>query len=373
MDKLSNFIRQTYLKHPTLVLNVEQVRENYTNFKRHYNSTEVFYAVKANPDRQILQALHELGSSFDAASIGEIYSCISVGVPCSRISFGNTIKSVSDIREAYNLGIILFAADSESELEKIAANAPHSSVYIRLLVQNNEADWPLSRKFGVMPNRVVPLLIYAKRLGLKPAGISFHVGSQTKRPQMWKSTFEIASKVWNEAADAGVPLHLLNIGGGFPVKYLEGISNLPEYSEYILSTVRDNFPGVQRIMTEPGRAIVATAGAIACRVLLVADKGDNSHRWCYLNVGRFSGLAETEAEAIRYRISIPERSGAPELFKLAGPTCDSADILYERNVVSLPGDTSYEDAAIIHDCGAYTSTYSTRNFNGFPPLEVMHI
>jgi ornithine decarboxylase len=373
VEKLVNFISKTYLTAPTLVLDTEQVRQNYIKFKSHYKDVQVFYAVKANPDSKVLRTLHSEGCSFDAASINEIYNCISVGVPCSRISFGNTVKSILDIKEAHNVGITLFAADSEQELEKIAIHAPHSSVYIRMLVQNDKADWPLGRKFGVMPSGVVNLLHYAKRLGLIPVGISFHVGSQAKSPVIWDSTLNQASQIWKDSIESGISLSLLNIGGGFPVKYLEDVVDIPTYSSHILSKIPTLFPGVKTVMAEPGRAIVATAGFISCRVLLVADKADGGNRWVYLNIGRFGGLAETESEAIKYKITIPSRKGELEAFKLAGPTCDSADIIYEKNLVYLPKDVSYDDVCIIHNCGAYTTTYSTNYFNGFPPLSVLHI
>lgn len=374
MDKISNFIRHNYFAHPTLVLDVEKVRENYLSFKSAYPTASIFYAVKANPDTKILQQLHELGSSFDAASIGEIRQCISIGVRPSQISFGNTVKSGEAIAEAFALGVTLFAADSEQELQKIARFAPHSSIYIRMLVQNNLADWPLSRKFGCVPEKIVPLLQYAKQLGLAPIGISFHVGSQTKHPDMWDATIQTASRIWNRALEVGIELTLLNIGGGFPVKYQEEVTKPAEYGRYISEKINTAFSGIKTLMLEPGRAIVATAGSIAARVMLVSNKGDFQYNWVYLNVGRFSGLAETEGESIRYRFTVLGKEQEPtRQFKVAGPTCDSADILYERNVVSLPRSITYDDIVVINDCGAYTSTYSTICFNGFEPLQVVHV
>jgi ornithine decarboxylase len=191
---------------------------------------------------------------------------------------------------------------------------------------------------------------------------------------MWDATIQTASRIWNRALEVGIELTLLNIGGGFPVKYQEEVTKPAEYGRYISEKINTAFSGIKTLMLEPGRAIVATAGSIAARVMLVSNKGDFQYNWVYLNVGRFSGLAETEGESIRYRFTVLGKEQEPtRQFKVAGPTCDSADILYERNVVSLPRSITYDDIVVINDCGAYTSTYSTICFNGFEPLQVVHV
>ena len=357
---------------PTLVLNASAVKQNYLSFEENFRGVDIYYAVKANPDNKFLETLVSLGSGFDAASLNEIVYCLGAGASPNKISFGNTIKSIEHISKAYSLGVRLFAADSEAELAKIALHAPHSDVYIRFLVENDSADWSLGRKFGCVPSKVVSLLKLAKSIKLNPIGISFHVGSQTRHPAMWDNTLNTASSIWMQAQQEGIQLHLLNIGGGFPIKYHDEITSQNKYAKYLIGKIETSFPGITRVMAEPGRALVSTAGYLVSKILLVSDRGDNSYRWVYLNVGRFSGLAETESEAIRYRFSVLNRSNEMAKYRLAGPTCDSADILYERNVVSLPIDIDCEDTVIIHDCGAYTSTYSSVNFNGFEPLAVIH-
>jgi ornithine decarboxylase len=375
MNKLEQYIRDNDFERPTLVLDIDQVEKNYRALKRGMPKAHIHYAVKSNPHPKILKKLAKLGCRFDAASQGEIQFCLDAGAEPEHISFGNTIKRPQDIAWAHEQGINLFAADAEEELEKIAQHAPGSQVFIRILVSSTEAEWPLSRKFGCSSSYAIPLMDYAKGLGLKPAGLSFHVGSQTRHPYMWYDCLDMVAAIWHNAKEEGHKLWLLNIGGGFPAYYGVDVTDPENYGNELMHAIYERFEDVEYIMAEPGRGMVGSAGAMAAEVLLVSRKtpGDPV-RWVYLNVGRFSGLAEVEEEAIKYQFIVPgredeETSGCI----LAGPTCDSADILYEKNKVQLPIDLASSDKIIVKTCGAYTSTYSTVAFNGFPPLEVVVI
>lgn len=369
-----DFIRSRDFDRPTLVLHRDTVAQQYRALKCGLGRADIHYAVKANPAREIIEVLVAEGSRFDAASRGEIELCLSLGAHPEHISFGNTVKRASDIAFAWQAGITLFAADSEMELEKIAAHAPGAQVYIRLLVGATEADWPLSRKFGCAPERVVALLDHAVSLGLDPVGLSFHVGSQTRKAEMWRATLDRVSAVWARARAAGHALSLINIGGGFPAFYGEEIEAPQIYAGQVMAMVEPRFPGATRIMAEPGRGMVAEAGMIAAEVLLVSRKSDEDLcRWVYLDIGRFSGLAEAEGEAIRYQFLTDRDHEATGPCILAGPSCDSADVLYEKRPVALPVGLQAGDRIIIRNCGAYTSSYSSVGFNGFPPLDVVVI
>ena len=372
MNRLLSHIQNNDYDRPTLLIDVDQVETNYKKLKSGMPTAHIHYAVKSNPHPEILKRLVSLGSRFDAASRGEIEMCLAAGAEAEHISFGNTVKRTQDIEWAYKNGITIFAADAEEELEKIARYAPGSRVFIRILIRSTEAEWPLSRKFGCSSSYAVPLIVYAASLGLDPVGLSFHVGSQTRHPHMWLDSLDSVSAIWNHAKEEGFDLWLLNIGGGFPAYYGVDITEPEEYGAAIMAAVQERFEGVEYIMAEPGRGMVGNAGCIAAEVLLVSRKtpGDPV-RWVYLNIGRFSGLAETEGEAIKYQFVVPgkELSETSECI-IAGPTCDSADVLYEDNKVQLPVDLKAGDKFIIKSCGAYTSTYSTVAFNGFPPLRV---
>jgi ornithine decarboxylase len=370
-SRVEAFIRSTHFDRPTLVLDTDVVASQYRALKAGLGRAHVHYAVKANPTREIIETLIGLDSHFDAASRGEIELCLGLGAAPETISFGNTVKRASDIAFAHHAGIDLFAADAEEELDKIATHAPGAQVYIRLIVDASEADWPLSRKFGCARDKALDLLAYATDLGLRPVGFSFHVGSQTRKAEMWTTTLNQIAEIWAQAQAAGYALDLLNIGGGFPAFYGEEIEHPTTYAARVMELVRARFGDVPRVMAEPGRGLVAEAGMIAAEVLLVSRKSDNDmHRWVYLDIGRFSGLAETEGEAIRYQF-ITDRDYEPTgPCILAGPSCDSADVLYERRPVQLPLGLRSGDRIIIRNCGAYTSSYSSVGFNGFPPLDV---
>lgn len=367
-------IAGTVFDRPTLVVDTGAVADRYAALARGLGDARIHYAVKANPAPEIIARLVALGSGFDAASRAEIALCLEQGAAPERMSFGNTVKRASDIAYAHGCGIRLFAADSEEELDKIAARAPGARVYIRLIVETSPADWPLTRKFGCAHGKVVDLFRHASARGLEPVGLSFHVGSQTRRASMWAGVLDEIADSWRGLQDAGYAPTLLNIGGGFPAFYGEEVEGPASYGAEIRRLIAARFPDVPQIMAEPGRGLVAEAGAIAAEVLLVSRKSDTDlHRWVYLDIGKFSGLAETMDEAIRYQF-LTERDGeALGPCILAGPSCDSADVLYEKRPVFLPQSLRAGDRVIIRNCGAYTSTYASVGFNGFPPLDVVVI
>jgi ornithine decarboxylase len=371
-DYLMDEIRTRRFERPTLVLSREAVRYQYRALSSGLGRAHIHYAVKANPQREVLETLVSEGSRFDAASRGEIELCLSLGAKPEHISFGNTIKRATDIAFAHSVGIKLFAVDAGAELEKIAAYAPQARVYIRLLVGATGADWPLSRKFGCTPSMALPLMERAVELGLKPVGLSFHVGSQTRTAHMWRDTLDQVAAVWRDAQDAGFGLSLINIGGGFPAAYEYEVEAPNAYAAQVMDMVNDRFADATYVMAEPGRGMVAEAGVIAAEVLLVSRKSDDDlHRWVYLDIGKFSGLAETMDEAIRYSFVTDKDHQDMTPCIVAGPSCDSADVLYEKRPVLLPNGLAAGDKVMIKSCGAYTTTYSSVCFNGFPPLDVL--
>ncbi len=373
-DRLESFCRTAAFDRPTLVLDVDRMEAQYHALKAGLGRADIHYAVKANPHPALLRRLAALGANFDAASRGEIEMCLAAGASPDRISYGNTVKRAPDVAWAHRAGITLFAADAEEELEKIAVHAPGASVYVRVIVESSQADWPLTRKFGCDRDTALRLLSHAKALGLSPVGFSFHVGSQTRRAEMWEPTLDAVAALWADATAAGHALTLLNIGGGFPAFYGEEIQAPTDYAAGVMARVRARFGEVPRLMAEPGRGLVAEAGMIVSEVVLTSRKSDRDlHRWVYLSIGRFSGLAETEGEAIRYQFVTPHDGEATGPCIVAGPSCDSADVLYEKRPMQLPLALRAGDRVLIRNTGAYTSTYSSVCFNGFPPLDVVAI
>ncbi|HYN39536.1 MAG TPA: type III PLP-dependent enzyme [Rhodospirillales bacterium] len=367
--KIARFLADQEPATPCLVVDLDVVAANYRKLRQAMPDAAIYYAVKANPAREILDLLVSLGSSFDTASLNEIDMVLAAGADASRISFGNTIKKRADIAAAYARGVRLFAFDSRAELEKIAAAAPGSRVFCRILTSGEGAEWPLSRKFGCAPEMARELLRDASPLGVVPWGISFHVGSQQRDPQQWDAAVGEAARLFQALEEDGIELGMLNIGGGFPARYRRDIPTLCRYGASIRRSIARHFGNrIPDVIVEPGRQMVGNAGIIQTEVVLIAKKSANENRrWVFLDIGKFGGLAETEGEAIQYPIKSPRR-GRAERVILAGPTCDSADVLYEKADYRLPVDLSIGDRLQIRSTGAYTSTYASVAFNGFEPL-----
>ena len=347
------------------------MRENYHTFERALPDSRVFYAVKANPEPAVLNLLAQLGSCFDCASVVEIEQVLATGATADRISFGNTIKKERDIARAYLLGIRMFAVDCEAEVEKIARVAPGSKVFCRMLCAGDGAEWPLSRKFGCDVTMAPRVLEHAHRLGLVAHGLSFHVGSQQNNPAMWDGALKAASTIFKDLAERGINLAMVNLGGGFPTKYLKSVPNVSSYGHAIFAALRKHFGNrIPETIIEPGRGMVGNAGMIEAEVVLISKKSDEDQvRWVYLDIGKFNGLAETMDEMIRYPIKTAFDDDDKEPCVLAGPTCDSVDVLYEKVPYDLPVSLEIGAKVLIEGTGAYTTTYSAVGFNGFPPLK----
>ena len=355
---------------PCLVVDLDVVADNFNAFEKALPESKIYYAVKANPAPEILRLLAGLGSSFDTASVAEIEMALDAGATPDRISFGNTIKKERDIARAHELGIDLYAVDSVEEVEKIARAAPGARVFCRVLTDGEGAEWPLSRKFGCVPAMAVDVLRHANRLGLAAYGVSFHVGSQQTDLGAWDKALSDAKAVFARLAEEGILLKMVNMGGGFPTRYLKDVPTAQAYGQAIFQSLSKHFGNrLPETIIEPGRGMVGNAGTIKSEVVLISKKADNDNvRWVFLDIGKFGGLAETMDEAIRYPI-VTERDGdekAPCV--LAGPTCDSADVMYEKTPYPLPLTLTIGDEVLIEGTGAYTTTYASVAFNGFEPL-----
>jgi len=373
--KILRFLDERRPQTPCLVVDLDVVADNYAALRRHLPLAQVFYAVKANPAPEVVRLLAELGSNFDTASRPEIELCLACGASADRISFGNTIKKETDIAFAFGAGVRLFAFDSLAELQKIARVAPGAKVFCRILVENAGADWPLSRKFGCAPEMARSLLVEARALGLVPWGVSFHVGSQQTDVSQWDMAVAEAASLFKGLAKDGIELGLVNLGGGFPARYRAEVPALEAYAGAVMGSMTRHFGNsLPDMIIEPGRSMVGDAGVLEAEIILISQKAyDDPRRWVYLDVGRFGGLAETEGEAIKYRITTPHETGAVGPVVLAGPTCDSADIIYDKAGYELPVDLVIGDRVRILSTGAYTTSYASVNFNGFAPLQAHYI
>jgi ornithine decarboxylase len=368
--KIARFLAEQLPATPCLVLDVDRVEANFSALQRALPLARIFYAVKANPAAPVLERLVTLASNFDAASWEEVQACLEAGAQPEAISFGNTIKKVSAIQRAFERGVSLYAFDSAEELAKLAKHAPGARVYCRLLVENKGADWPLSRKFGTTIEHARELMLRAGDLGLDPYGLSFHVGSQQTSTHAYEAAIGKVAMLFTDLTEAGVNLRMMNLGGGFPTRYRDAVPEIDTFGDAIMRAMTAHFGNaLPEILIEPGRFIVGDAGLVSAEVVLVSRRDPKDPvRWVYLDIGRFGGLAETEGEAMKYRIVTPHDGSKMGPVAIAGPTCDGADIMYEKSNYRLPLALSSGDRVELLSTGAYVTTYASQRFNGFAPL-----
>jgi ornithine decarboxylase len=356
---------------PFVVVDIATIERQFDQLKGFFPYASVYYAVKANPANEVLSALRDRGSNFDVASIYELDKLLDLGVEATRCSYGNTIKKSKDIRYFYEKGVRMFASDSEADMRNIAKAAPGSRVYVRILSEGSgTADWPLSRKFGCQSDMAMDLLVLARDLGLEPYGVSFHVGSQQRDIGVWDAAIGKVKVIFERLKEEdNIELKMINLGGGFPANYITRANTLDLYAEEITRFIEEDFgANFPEIILEPGRSLISNAGILVSEVVLISRKSHTAlQRWVFTDVGKFSGLIETMDECIKYPIYV-EKKGELEEVVIAGPTCDSADIMYEHYKYGLPLNLAIEDRMYWLTAGAYTTSYSAIEFNGFPPL-----
>jgi len=363
------------LETPCIVINLRDIKRNYLKMRHSFPYAQIYYAVKANPDKAILSMLNELGANFDIASRYELDLVTSLGISPDRMSYGNTIKKAKDVAYFYEKGVRMFATDSEDDLKNIAEYAPGSRVYVRIVMSDSStADWPLSRKFGCHPDMAYGLLIMARSLGLTPYGISFHVGSQQRDIGQWDEAIAKTKYLFSSLEkDENIRLTMINMGGGFPASYVQPSNDLTEYASEIYKYLTDDFGSdIPFIALEPGRSLVGDSGILITEVVLISRKNHTAlNRWVYLDTGKFNGLIETLNESIKYPIITENEDDEAEEEEviIAGPTCDSQDILYEDYKYLLPVNLKIGDKLYFLSAGAYTASYASICFNGFPPIK----
>ncbi|MET8871340.1 type III PLP-dependent enzyme [Nocardia sp. NPDC004604] len=354
---------------PYLVIDPERVRENYRALAAAVPGARIRFAVKASPIPELIRLLDEAGAEFDVASVGEIELCLRAGVDPARMCYGNPIKKAAHIATAYAAGVRRYAFDTEDDLLRIVEHAPGSEVECRFLSAAPQSTTPFGTKFGCSPAEALRLLVRARDLGLIVGGPYFHVGSQQTDPRAWRIGIEQAGHIAAALADKDISVRSVNIGGGLPISYVEAAPALDEIGAVIAAATAEYLPETAGLVVEPGRALVGSAGTIHAEVIGVRIAPDG-RRWVYLDIGRYNGMAETENEYIAYRF-VTERDGDPvDEAVVAGPTCDGDDVLYQRTKVLLPTSLRAGDRIQILDTGAYTASYSSVSFNGFPPLTV---
>ncbi|GAB4387490.1 MAG: type III PLP-dependent enzyme [Thermodesulfovibrionales bacterium] len=360
MFKVLKYLDREEVRTPVLLLDRDKVREKAEAIGSRVRNSRVFYAVKANPDLETLRLMNSLGLGFEIASAGELRMLGLIGVEPGRIISSNPVKPRHFLEEASAYGVRYFAFDSAEEVDKMAAAAPGASVYIRLSVPNEGSEWPLSRKFGAEMDQAMGLIMRAAEKGLDVCGITFHVGSQCLNMFNWDTAIYKARALWETAEKEGVGMRILNIGGGYPIKYTKNVVSVENIDKNVDRLIRENFSPEVEVFIEPGRAMVGDAGVFVASVIGKARRVDE--QWLYIDVGVFNGLMESLG-GIRYSylVEISGGRGPTVSYTVAGPSCDSFDVL-DRDV-PLP-EPEVGSLVLIPSSGAYTVSYASE-FNGF--------
>lgn len=356
-NKVLNYIALSDELPPYLLMDRDVVSEKVAKIGTNIRNAKVFYAVKANPDIEVLRLMNSLGTGFEIASEGELQMLASLGVAPERIITSNPMKTFKFLEQAVEYGLQYYAYDSRVEVDKLARFAPGARVYVRLSVPNEGSEWPLSKKFGVELDEAAALLLYARDKGLEPVGITFHVGSQCNNVYNWNTAIEKARELWETAAEAGLRLTTLNIGGGYPIRYTKNVVEIETIEKKVDKAIFQKFPEDVQIFIEPGRAVVGDAGVFVSTVVGKAQRGDEN--WLYIDVGVFNGLMESVG-GIKYTYVVGSRSDVKP-WTIAGPSCDSFDVIDRE--VELP-EPEVGNRVLILSSGAYTISYASE-FNGF--------
>jgi ornithine decarboxylase len=354
---------------PLMLISRSTLRKQYETFKRHLPNVTPFYAIKANPHPEIIKTFIKLGTGFDVASAAEMKLVLGLGAPPEKIIFANTIKSAEDIVSAYKRKVKMMTFDNEPELYKIAKGCPGAKVLVRIKVNNSGSTVELSLKFGADQDQAIFLLKKAKSLGLRPIGVSFHVGSQCTNVENYLHALDISSVIFDEAKRVGVPLSVLDIGGGFPIRHFDE-DNHPTFKDIaiqIKKKMRRLFDKDVKFIAEPGRFFAGPAGTLVTQV--VGRTFRNNKNYYYLNDGVYGDFSGIVFDHCRYEYKTLRR-GQKFLSTLAGPTCDSFDTISLNE--DLP-ELDVGNVVYVKNIGAYSSASAVPGFNGFPPAKIMMV
>jgi ornithine decarboxylase len=363
--KPDQLLQQTYPT-PYLMMDLGDIERSYRELETALPGVHIHYAMKCNPDRPILERVQALGGSFEIASYPELEELMALGVDPATVIFSNPVKISSHIESAARAGLWRFAFDSEAELEKLAKHAPGAGVYARLAVEDKASVVPSEGKFGVSATAVEHLLRRAAELGLRPYGLAFHVGSQKTEPQAWAAAIGECAGIMRRLEADGIPLQMLDIGGGFTAPYTDHEPDLEGTGRVIMRAL-EQLPYDVTVVAEPGRGLVAGAGVMVATIIGTAHRGGK--HWLHLDVGAFNGMMESleSANQLLFPLADELASTDRQTYHVTGPSCDSQDTLLFDAELSAGLRTGHK--VFIYSAGAYTTSYASR-FNGFDIPEI---
>lgn len=358
---LRDRLEQGY-EQPLLLIHGDTLRAKARRFRQALPRVTPHFAVKSNPDPQVLALLHSEGVKFEIASREELDDLLALGIPAAQVFYSNPIKSEAYLAYAARSGVEWYVVDSLEELEKVQRIKSDAKVYLRIHSSNEGSHFQLSEKFGAYPGDIKAIIDRATELGTDLAGATFHVGSQCTNLENWRVGIRQARRVFNEMIAAGHNPRLLNLGGGYPVDLSSPAPSIETIAE-VINAELEAFPPEIKVIAEPGRYLVADAGIFVCQVIGSTQR--QGKNWLYLDAGFYGGLIELK-DGLEFKIHT-NRQAPLVPWTLAGPTCDSADICSDSQL--LPKDLRAGDFLYIQNAGAYSNACACR-FNGFPLPEV---
>lgn len=354
------------LQSPCLLIRKTKIKQNIQLFKKKVPYIQLYYAIKANSHPEICQIMNNEQIYFETASIFEINALLQIKIPTHHILYGNPIKPLHHIQEACSKKINWFVCDHMEDLLNIYQTTPQAQVFLRIQHNGQHSAWPLSFKFGANEEELDNMLSFAKKKNLPILGLSFHVGSQQTSKKQWHHSIQKIIQI-SEQKRKEYQLHLpyINLGGGLPSIEYQHRTPLEEYLDIIRQETEKHQSNFKFIM-EPGRSLIASSGILLCHIISIKN---STPKWIYIDCGIFNGLMEGIDNAIQLHIKTPmNRHNQKASCHLAGPTCDSLDIIHKN--IELPQTLQAQDPLLFINAGAYTSSYSCHHFNGFPPLQV---
>ncbi len=362
---------------PLFVVDHDQLRRNYAQFKRYLPRVQAYYAVKANSDPAIVKTLYQAGASFDVASMPEfriVHQYIK-HLPdkqrqdwiWDKIIYANPIKANETLQDL-NQYKPLVTYDNFEEIKKIKKYAPLAGLALRIKVPNTGAMVELSSKFGASPGEAVDMILAADKAGLVVEGLSFHVGSQTTNFENYVAAINLAANLFKEARQRGyTKMNLLDIGGGFPAPYDDSVKPFRELASLINRELDRLFPRNIEILAEPGRFLVATAAVAVSKII---GKAVRDGKLCYyINDGVYHTFSGVIFDHCHYHLKAFKR-GPKQICSVFGPTCDALDVVSMAE--QLPTNLERGDLLYSENIGAYSHASSTW-FNGFAPAKVVHV
>jgi ornithine decarboxylase len=352
---------------PLFVIDCDLLRRQYHALAKALPGVDLHYALKPLPDRTVVQVLAREGSWFDLATNGEVDLVRDAGIPASRCVHTHPIKRGSDIRHALDCGVTTFVVDNAEEIAKFDACRARVRLLLRISFRNPDTVIDLSRKFGCDADASVGLVEYAAKRGIRITGFSFHAGSQLIKPDKYVEAIDTCGRLISEARARGFALEVLDIGGGFPIDYLESVPAIDGYCAPIRAALARLPEGI-RVIAEPGRFI---CGPAAISLSTVMGRSRREGRWWYyLDDGIYGTFSGQQYDKMRFPVEPLCGTDRPrEACVISGPTCDSLDVVAED--LRMPV-LEIGERLLARQIGAYTVACAT-DFNFFPRAKVIAV